>query len=448
MAVISYYQNSKNFTQRNSSELMRTDALIKDNISYQVNSGEAMRESDVLLSKILEFSNIYNTRINVYSLDGKLIEGNSDGGNAVPGPVLQQLRKEDFVLKDTVAHGGKTRYQSFSYLRDRNVPVAVLSLQKTEHPDAASAQTAVLVKQYIFLMIFFILLSALISWLISKNLTQKLASISSKLKSTDINAENEPLQYTSEDEIRPLVNSYNEMQEEIRKQKAQLQKSERSEAWKEMARQMVHEINNPLTPLRLTVQNFQRKYSPEDSNNSEKVKNLTNTVVHQIDIISGITKTFADFAKMPVEDAEEIDVVDNIRRTLSIFPDETVSFTSSSESVMFRIDGLYLSRIITNIVKNGLQAIPDDREKKIEVNLKDESTRFLISVSDNGKGISDEDKDRVFEHNFSTKEDGMGIGLSMVKKIVENYGGKIWFESQPEFGTVFFINFDKKTDAE
>lgn len=444
LAAITFYQNSKNFTERSSADLMRTDALIKDNLNYQVQTGAATTENELLTARIHEFSNIYNTKINVFDLSGNQIAGISDSEARLNGKIIGELQKNEVIVQDSSVSGGKKLYSSFSYISSRNQPVAILNLQKTESNSAASAQTAVLLKQYLLLLVFFVVLSALISWMISKNLTEKIAEIALKIKSVDLNTTNEPLHYSEEDEIRPLVNAYNDMQVEIQNQKAELQKSERSEAWKEMARQMVHEINNPLTPLRLTVQNFQRKFALGDENNPEKVKNLTNTVVHQIDIITGITKSFADFARMPVDDAEEIDIVENIRKTLSIFPEETVNFTRNAEEVRFKIDGLYLSRIVTNIVKNGIQAIPDDREKKIEVNLKDEKSHFLISVADNGKGISDENKDLVFQHNFTTKEEGMGIGLSMVKKIVENYGGEIWFESQPEFGTVFFIKFYKK----
>ena len=297
-------------------------------------------------------------------------------------------------------------------------------------------------KQYFLAIIILLILSGYAAWFISKNLTKKIEAISKKLTKTNVEYLDTPIDYPENDEIKPLVESYNSMLGKLQEQTNQLAKTERGEAWREMARQVAHEINNPLTPLKLSVQNFQRKYNPDDPENEEKIRNLTQVVVHQIDIIYSIAKSFSDFAKMPTSNDTLIDVVKTIKYSVDIFPDHIIEFYTNVDELYYKIDGIYLTRIITNIVKNGIQSITHNN-KKVRVEIKNKSDRFIISIEDNGSGISEENRDRVFEQKFTTKSTGMGLGLSMVKKIVEDYNGKIWFETEIDEGTTFYIEFLK-----
>lgn len=299
-----------------------------------------------------------------------------------------------------------------------------------------------LAKQYFLAIIILLILSGYAAWFISKNLTKKIEAISKKLTKTNVEYLDTPIDYSENDEIKPLVESYNSMLGKLQEQTNQLAKTERGEAWREMARQVAHEINNPLTPLKLSVQNFQRKYNPDDPENEEKIRNLTQVVVHQIDIIYSIAKSFSDFAKMPTSNDTLIDVVKTIKYSVDIFPDHIIEFYTNVDELYYKIDGIYLTRIITNIVKNGIQSITHNN-KKVRVEIKNKSDRFIISIEDNGSGISEENRDRVFEQKFTTKSTGMGLGLSMVKKIVEDYNGKIWFETEIDEGTTFYIEFLK-----
>ena len=299
-----------------------------------------------------------------------------------------------------------------------------------------------LAKQYFLAIIILLILSGYAAWFISKNLTKKIEAISKKLTKTNVEYLDTPIDYSENDEITPLVESYNSMLGKLQEQTNQLAKTERGEAWREMARQVAHEINNPLTPLKLSVQNFQRKYNPDDPENEEKIRNLTQVVVHQIDIIYSIAKSFSDFAKMPTSNDTLIDVVKTIKYSVDIFPDHIIEFYTNVDELYYKIDGIYLTRIITNIVKNGIQSITHNN-KKVRVEIKNKSDRFIISIEDNGSGISEENRDRVFEQKFTTKSTGMGLGLSMVKKIVEDYNGKIWFETEIDEGTTFYIEFLK-----
>lgn len=452
MAAINFYQSSQNFSYRKEAELVKLDRQIKENVKYESRNSVYKDEKKILEENIYKYFSIYNVNIAVYDIKGRLLSSNIKRNSSLPNSIIDELNNHlnDVVVKDiSLEDKNQVLYNSYSYVFNNSKPIAILNIENVEDKAADSSQTNVLIKQYFFLFIFLIVLSSLIAWLISKNLTQKVNNISNKIQEAYLDDPDQaPLQYAGNDEIKPLVTAYNNMQLTLRDQAQQIKKNERAEAWKEMARQMAHEINNPLTPLKLTVQNFERKYRNEDPENPLKVKELTKNVVHQIDLINSIVTSFSDFAKMPVNSDEEIDMVEIIKKTVGIFPPQIVEFSSNVQQAYFKMDKLYLTRIITNIVKNSMQAIPDSEDKKIRVYLKNEKDRLLISITDNGSGISEENKNKIFEPNFTTKSDGMGLGLSMVKKIIEDYGGNIWFETQKNFGTVFFIEFIKNNHEE
>ena len=146
---------------------------------------------------------------------------------------------------------------------------------------------------------------------------------------------------------------------------------------------------------------------------------------------------------MPVNNDSLIDVVKTVKYAVDIFPDHIIEFSTNAEEIYYKIDNIYLTRVITNVVKNGIQAI-HHQDKKVKVEIENLEDRFFIKIQDNGNGISEENKDKVFEKKFTTKSTGMGLGLFMVKKIIEDYEGKIWFESIEDEGTTFFIEFLKK----
>ena len=220
--------------------------------------------------------------------------------------------------------------------------------------------------------------------------------------------------------------------------------SEREQAWREMAKQVAHEIKNPLTPMRLTVQNFQRKFDPTDEKIHRKVDEYSKTLIQQIDTMSSIASAFSNFAKMPAQQNETLNVVKIVKLALDIFNEEYIEFSSDTEEIIVKFDRTQLIRVVTNLVKNGIQAIPNKREPKIKVSVRTENNQVIITVSDNGAGVLEENKMKVFEPKFTTKTSGMGLGLAMVKNIVEMHKGTISFESEPNKGTTFKVTIPKE----
>ena len=220
--------------------------------------------------------------------------------------------------------------------------------------------------------------------------------------------------------------------------------SEREQAWREMAKQVAHEIKNPLTPMRLTVQSFERRFDPKDPEIKEKLKEYSDSLIQQIDVMSSIASAFSDFAKMPIQQKETIKVVPVIKYVLDIFKNENIQFEVNTEEVSLLIDKGQLIRVVTNLLKNAVQAIEDVQNPKIVVTLKDSDLDFEIKVADNGKGIEEGLRTLIFEPKFTTKSSGMGLGLAMSKKIIETYKGVISFKSEVGKGTVFTIKIPKE----
>jgi hypothetical protein len=209
-----------------------------------------------------------------------------------------------------------------------------------------------------------------------------------------------------------------------------------------MAKQVAHEIKNPLTPMRLTVQSFQRKFDCKDPEIDKKMAEYTNTLLQQIDTLSSISSAFSTYAKMPAQQDETLNVVKITKLALDIFNEDYIYFFSEEDEVRARFDRTQLIRVVTNLVKNSIQSIEQKNptEPRIDVIVKMEQMFVSISVTDNGIGVPEENRTCIFEPQFTTKTSGMGLGLGMVKNIVETYGGTITLDSSEE-KTTFKVSF-------
>ena len=288
------------------------------------------------------------------------------------------------------------------------------------------------------------LVAVILAYFLSKYITRSLKAISDRLNQTRLEKRNAKITVSrATDEIMALVNSYNSMIDELEESAVKLATSEREQAWREMAKQVAHEIKNPLTPMRLSVQSFQRRFNPEDPNIHEKIEEFSKTLIQQIDTLSSIASAFSNFAKMPAQKNETLNVVEVVRLALDIFNEPYVVFSAKKEVLIIEFDRTQLIRVVTNLVKNAIQAKSEERDPSVIVQVKEENNKVIIDVSDNGIGISDENKSKIFEPKFTTKTSGMGLGLPMVKNIVETYGGTLTFTSEKNVGTVFTVTIPK-----
>jgi nitrogen fixation/metabolism regulation signal transduction histidine kinase len=267
--------------------------------------------------------------------------------------------------------------------------------------------------------------------------------IESKFGKIRFGKSNEKIQYEARDEIGALVRAYNHMVDELADSADKLARSERESAWREMAKQIAHEIKNPLTPMKLSVQHLQRSSGDDAAKLKQNLKRITQTLIEQIDHLSAIATEFSNFAKMPRTNNEEMDLKEKIIKIVKLFhsTEEIEIQTSFSNRVpaIVLADREQLSRVFINLVKNAIQAIPEDRKGKISISLETTENEAIVKIMDNGRGIPVELGDKLFQPNFTTKSSGMGMGLAIVKNIIEHAGGKIRYETIPAEGTTFIV---------
>jgi len=256
-------------------------------------------------------------------------------------------------------------------------------------------------------------------------------AVSERLKEFRLNQSNEKLEWRFKDEIGELISEYNVMVEKLEKTAVELAQSERESAWKEMAQQVAHEIKNPLTPMKLSLQMMQREQDLDE------LHKMSANLLEEIDSLSHIAEVFSRFAQMPdlSVDEEEISYLTN--RAASLYLDQGVRFVSTGP-LYAKVDKEQWARIIHNLIKNAIQSIPRGRQPEILITTARTDNKAMISVQDNGGGIPKAMQQKVFEPNFTTKSSGMGLGLALVKNLVNSFGGAIGFDTS-ENGTTFII---------
>ncbi|UYZ63326.1 sensor histidine kinase [Hymenobacter weizhouensis] len=299
----------------------------------------------------------------------------------------------------------------------------------------------------IFTVMFILFL--VLAYLASKVLTGPLRLITEKLKQTTLTGQNEMLAYNSDDEIGLLVREYNHMLLKLEESKQELAMQEKEAAWREMARQVAHEIKNPLTPMKLSLQFLQKAIAERRDNAEELIGKISQTLITQIDVLSDIATSFSTFTNLPAMRPERLDVVPILRRCVGLHQDRTggsgiqLKLPDDADTGRYVVyaDENLLVRTFNNLLINALQAVPADRAPEIEVSLEAHgSDRLRICIQDNGCGIPAAVQDKVFVPNFTTKEHGSGIGLAVVRRGIESAGGTIWFETEVEKGTTFCID--------
>lgn len=397
-----------------------------------------------------KFSNVFVTDINLYGLDGNLLASSqptlySKGISAKQmNPTafkhLAFQKSSEFIHKEKI---GNLSYLSayVPFYNNNSELVAYLNLQHFAKQRVYEHQISNFLVAILNIAVLLLVATIVVALFIANWITTPLRMIHESFKTVELGKQHQPIAYKGDDEIGALVKDYNDKLAELELKAMQLARSERESAWREMAKQVAHEIKNPLTPMKLSLQHFQRSYDPKADNAQEKLKRISESLIEQIDSLTKIANEFSNFAKMPKANEEEIDLLSIIQNCKGIFESETnqISFNSELNEAQIFADKNLIIRVFNNILKNALQAIPDDRKPKIEIEIITEREGFVISITDNGIGIDPNQKSKVFVPNFTTKSTGAGLGLAMVQQIVHNHNGEIWFESTPPNGTTFYI---------
>ena len=455
MTVYQYKQEAEVYHRE---RLERKEEAIRENIKFVIESTtyEVNEENLVLIlkerDKIHEISQVHNMPLNIYSLEGDLrLKPNQSFFRdttdlQLDQEILEKLSSSSVkrVLKHTTNNGKKFQ-SSYTYITDNKFkPLAILNLPYLEDDYFITRDLQNFLVRLMEVYLFMLVIAILMAYLLSKYITRSLKIISEKIHQTRLDKRNQKIEIGNvSEEIYTLVNAYNSMVEELEQSAVKLATSEREQAWREMAKQVAHEIKNPLTPMRLSVQNFQRKFDPDDPDMPQKVDEYSNTLINQIDTMSSIASAFSNFAKMPAQQNETLNVPKIVKLALDIFNEEYIMFSAEKEEIFAKFDRTQLIRVVTNLVKNATQAVASVENPTILVAVTEEEGRACLTVSDNGTGITEENKAKIFEPKFTTKSSGMGLGLAMVKNIVESCNGTITFSSRVDKGTIFKVTFPK-----
>ena len=412
-------------------------------------------DRDALSEEINALATTVGTDIHLYGTEGSLVtssritifEKKLLSNRMHPGAMAALVEGKGVaaLLEEQV---GKLRYQTV-YLAipsQTNSSInAVVAIPFFESEEELNSLTSNVLGNVFNAFVVIFILFLIISFLVTKNLTLPFRLLTQKLKVTNLE-NNEPMYWSSKDEIGLLVNEYNQMLSKLEASKKVLASTEKESAWREMAKQVAHEIKNPLTPMKLTLQHLLRLEREGKLEDADKLKKSLETLIHQVDALSGIASSFSTFAKMPLPNNELMNFKEVLLRVLELFKtDKRMELEFQDDSFTDQIsilgDDKLFGRVISNLIINGMQAVEPGKKSHIRIWLWLTDRAVFLEISDNGKGIPVELRDKIFIPNFSTKSQGSGLGLAIAKSGVETAGGQIWFETEVGKGTTFFLTF-------
>jgi nitrogen fixation/metabolism regulation signal transduction histidine kinase len=289
---------------------------------------------------------------------------------------------------------------------------------------------------------FIFLIAGIVALFITNRITRSFTFISNRMKQVNLGKINEAIKWKRKDEIGELVEEYNKMVAKLDDSAIALAKSEREGAWREMARQVAHEIKNPLTPMKLSLQYLQKAIDNNSGNVMELSKSVARTLVEQIDHLSQIAGEFSQFANIGNPRNETFDLNESLDMVTHLHGAEEkliINWEPVNGAVLIHADKTHINRLFTNLIQNAMQAVPEERVPRIDISEVVNNDKVLIVIKDNGNGIPEAMQSKIFTPNFTTKTSGTGLGLAMCKGIVEQSHGKIWFETKEGKGTNFYI---------
>ncbi|GGW38063.1 sensor histidine kinase [Arenibacter certesii] len=454
IAAVTIYQYSEQNRDYHAERMERKEDQIKQSIdlTLQKTTYPVTTENlpNIFKDDIYEIALVQNINFNIYDLKGQLLKSSRprfevDSISKFMDPdILNRLETSTtkrIVELKTVA--GFKYQASYTFITDNKFkPIGILNLPYFEDSSFNDKELREILIRLTGAYLLVLLLAIVLAYFISIYITRPLQTISDRLNQTNIAKRNEKIILKNpSEEMGKLIASYNAMIDELEISAAKLAKGEREQAWREMAKQVAHEIKNPLTPMRLGVQSFERKFDPTDPDIANKVAEYSKTLIQQIDTLSNIASAFSSFAQMPAQQNETLNVVNIVKLAVDIFNENYIEFSSEEKEIVSVLDRTQLIRVVTNLVKNAIQAVSGQEIPRVLVTVSKEKDWVCIRICDNGVGIREEVKDRIFEPKFTTKNSGMGLGLGMVKNIVETYRGSIEFESHPDTGTIFTVKF-------
>jgi len=453
VALVTIIYNVEEYKEKYRNELNDKMISISEEIDMRLEDKEEITPElvDWLFRELAKLSNIFRTDINIYGTNGNLIASSrleifergliSTRINTKAYFEIFENFQTSYFQPEII---GKLSYLSAyrPIINNKGEYLGFINLPYFINQDNYSQEISTFVVAFINLYVLLLLASIILAVFIANQITKPLVVIQENLQKIELGKRNEPIYYKRKDEIGSLVKEYNKKVDELAVSAELLARSERESAWREMAKQIAHEIKNPLTPMKLNIQYLQRTKG-KDKEYNKYLERVTGTLIEQIENLSNIATEFSNFAKIPTARNQVINLAAQVQKVIDLYEShQRVKITfhpGNYKNIHVNADREQLSRAIINLIKNGIQAIPEDQEGEIKISLAKREHMAVIEVKDNGAGIPLELRDKLFSPSFTTKTSGMGLGLAIVKNIVENFAGQIWFETELGKGTTFFL---------
>jgi nitrogen fixation/metabolism regulation signal transduction histidine kinase len=434
--------------------LNRKENQLRKQIDYLVKKNDLLGKNDSIWSlhkeEFTAVIKIHKVNYSVFNLQGKplftsflplkVIANNYSLKADFLSAILEKSDRR--VLEENNDEIGRFQ-SSYSILKDEfDKPYGVLFFPYFEDVSFSENELNTFLQSLYQIYLLMLVVAIIMAYFISKYISRSLETFREKIDQTGLLKENEKIKLKNAPrDIASLINSYNKMIDELEKSAELLARTQREQAWQEMAKQVAHEIKNPLTPMRLTVQSFQNRFSEGDPDNTKKIEDFSQILLEQIDTMSDVANAFSDFATLPKSKLVKSDLVEITRRSLEIFEGADIELKTSDDQILIPLDKTQWIRVTTNIIQNALQAAKQEEKVKIQVGIKKNSDHVKITFTDDGIGIPKSIQSKIFEPKFTTKSKGMGLGLGIVKNIIDSIDGTIKYTTSKD-GTSFIISLN------
>jgi len=456
VTTIIYIKNSnqialeKQLTEKTNSVLIELQHKLSSVTDLQ------KEDKDILHQLLRKFSLVFFSDINLYDISGELIATSrpeifekkllSTYINPAAYNAIFHENKLNYITEENI--GSLSYFSAFVPINLNNdSPIGIVNLpyfaRQTQITKSYYIMLSYLLNIYVIIGIF----GALLAIIFSKYLTKPLVLLQESLAALNIDKHNEKIYWNKNDEIGQLINEYNLMVDKLEQSTELLKHSERESAWREVARQIAHEIKNPLTPMKLNVQYLERAYKNNDPQFDSKMSSISKSLITQIDVLDDVAEMFSDFAKSKSLNLKKVNLKDQILSSVNLFnKNSNVKITIEYEDTSTKLITLGFEkdilRVINNLIKNAIQSVEKDKIAIIKINITSDIKFITVSISDNGKGITKEMKPKIFKPYFTTKTSGTGLGLAIVRNIMTEIGGSVNFENRyNEIGTTFILKF-------
>lgn len=439
VTVFYFKVQNENYHQE---RLARKERAIKTEMRFFSREVEIQDGQDIVIKEfeeeVLRLSEVHNMEMNIFNTSGQMLVSARPGEihseymqRKVPPVALDQLQqKERVVIPEN--RDNHSYLSDYTLLKNgKGTPIAILHLPYRQDESVSQNDLPEFLGS-IGLTYFFLFIAAIgLTIILSNSITKNLTVLVAKLKSVDLNTSNSPIPWTNEDEIGQLINAYNEMLAKLEESRKLLAKTEREGAWREMARQVAHEIKNPLTPIKLSVQHLQATSNFDDENWQQKFSSTMQVIIQQIESLNRIASEFSDFAKMHEGRKEAVNVTEVVSDVIVLFSDTPISINwdKPESALIVEIDPDALRRVLNNLLKNAKHALNQANNAKVVIRTERLDDYISIEVEDNGPGIPEELVNKIFQPNFTTKSSGTGLGLAICQQVVEGAGGEISIKS-------------------